>query len=169
MDQSIDKKIDFKDRLFSFYNNNKIKIYSILIILFISLVSFFFIKQNEKKKNNLAAERYIKAVSYLSSDSNEEAKKILEDIIFSKNKFYSIFALNLIIEKNLVLDEQKILEYFSVLEKIKIPEDKKDLIIIKKALYFLKASKNDNGNKLLKEVINKNSKFKSLAEEIMQQ
>ena len=78
-------------------------------------------------------------------------------------------ALNLIIEKNLVLDEQKILEYFSVLEKIKIPEDKKDLIIIKKALYFLKASKNDNGNKLLKEVINKNSKFKSLAEEIMQQ
>ena len=75
----------------------------------------------------------------------------------------------LIIEKNLVLDEQKILEYFSVLEKIKIPEDKKDLIIIKKALYFLKASKNDNGNKLLKEVINKNSKFKSLAEEIMQQ
>ena len=56
-----------------------------------------------------------------------------------------------------------------MLEKIKIPEDKKDLIIIKKALYFLKASKNDNGNKLLKEVINKNSKFKSLAEEIMQQ
>lgn len=168
MDQSIDKKIDFKDKLFSFYNNNKIKIYSILIIFFISMVSFYFVKHNEKKKNNLAAERYIKAVSYLSSNANEEARKILEDIILSKNKFYSILAFNLIIEKNLVSDERKILEYFSELEKINIPTDEKDLIIIKKALYFFKTSKNDTGNKLLKELINKNSKLKSLAEEIMQ-
>ena len=32
---------------------------------------------------------------------------MFEEIILSKNKFYSILALNIIVEKNLMLDEKK--------------------------------------------------------------
>ena len=47
----------------------------------------------------------------------ETAQKIYEEIIISKNKFYSILSLNSIIEQNLIFDRDKILEYFEILEK----------------------------------------------------
>ena len=40
-----------------------------------------------------------------------------ENIILSNNEFYSLLALNTILEKKLIKDDQKILNYFSQLEK----------------------------------------------------
>ena len=42
-----------------------------------------------------------------------------------------------------------------------------DLIVFKKALYFLKSGNNVEGNSLLKKLINENSKLKFLAEEAL--
>ena len=53
---------------------------------------------------------------YLNSNKNNEAKNILEEIVLSENKFYSILALNSIIEKTLIEDKNKILNYFKILE-----------------------------------------------------
>ena len=58
----------------------------------------------------------------------------------SKNKFYSILALNTILEKNLVEKEEKILGYFKTLESINFSEDTKDIINFKKALFLIKMS-----------------------------
>ena len=72
------------------------------------------------------------------SSKKDEAKKIYEEIILSKNEFYSILALNKLIEENLINDKKKILNYFKMIEKSLITNDYKELIIFKKALYLIK-------------------------------
>ena len=114
------------------------------------------------------AEKYIQAVLNLSENKKEsEVKKLLNEIILSGNKFYSVLALNRIIEKNLFENDEKILEYFNILENYDFNEEEMDLLIFKKALFLLKTSKNLEGNNLLEGLIKKDSKFKDLAEETL--
>ena len=62
---------------------------------------------NVKKKNSLIAEKYIQAGIYLANKKNADATLIFEEIIESKNKFYSILSLNTILEKKLLTDKKK--------------------------------------------------------------
>ena len=104
---------------------------------------------------------------YLAEKKKKDAKDLYEEIILSENKFYSILALNIIIEKKLVDDNEKILNYFKIVENLNHSNDQKDLLAFKKALYFIKISKNQEGELLLKNLIDKNSKLKILAEETL--
>ena len=52
-----------------------------------------------------------------------------------KNKFYSILALNTIIEKNLESNEEKILKYFNIIDSIKISDQQRDILRFKKILF----------------------------------
>ena len=167
MEQSLENKLALKNRLINFYNLNKLKIYSLIIILFLALISLIFFKNFNEKNNILLAEKYIEAGLNLKSEDKEEAKKIYQEIILSKNKFYSILALNSIIEKNLINDKEKILEYFKLLEKSAQSENQKDLLILKKALYLIKNSEIQDGENLLKELVNKDSHIRKLAEELL--
>ena len=124
-------------------------------------------EKNYEKKNNLISEKYIQAGLLLSSGNIEISKNIYEEIILSENKFYSILALNTILEKNLENDKNKVLNYFKILENIKKSEEMLDLITFKKALYLIKSSDVKNGNDLLKKLIDKNSKLKSISQEII--
>ena len=99
-------------------------------------VSVIFLNIYNKKQNSLIAEKYIQAGIFLSMEENEKSKKIYEDIILSKNKFYSILSLNTILEKNLEEDKNKILYYFSVLESLNLSIEQQNLIKFKKSLYF---------------------------------
>ena len=85
----------------------------------------------------------------------------------SKNKFYSVLALNSILEKNLITDKKKILNYFGIVEKVIENKDQLELIKFKKALYLIKNSETDKGNKLIKSLIEKDSKYKKLFEELL--
>ena len=76
-------------------------------------------------------------------------------------------ALNKIIEKSLN-DQVKILEYFNILEKSNFPDDQKDLISFKKALYLIKELKVQEGKKILQELINKDSNLKIIAKELVE-
>ena len=89
-----------------------------------------------------------------------------KEIIFSKNKFYSILALNNIIENNLEENSDEILKLFEIIENINITTEQKNLVKLKKALYFKKISRDTDGNKLLKEIIADNSIWKEAAIEI---
>ena len=102
---------------------------------------------------------------YLASDKKVQSTNIFEEIIFSNNKFYSVLALNNILEKNLVSDKNKILEYFKLVEK-NASKEHKDLIVFKKALYLMKSNDIEKANTLFKTLIDKNSPLKSLAEEV---
>ena len=80
-----------------------------------------------KKQNSIVAEKYVQAGISLTLENKEAAKLILEEIIISENNFYSILALNTLIEKNLVTDNAKILKFFEILENSISTKEKKIL------------------------------------------
>ena len=167
MEQKLDNKIEIKDRLTSFYKINKLKIYLLTTFLLMIIIALFFFQINVKKKNIYIAEKYVEAGLYLAINDIENSKKIYEEIILSKNKFYSILALNTILEKDLESNRDVVLKYFESLEKLNKSKEQTDLIIFKKALYLIKISNLEEGNKLFKKLIDENSKYKNLAEEII--
>ena len=126
-----------------------------------------FITISNEKNNILIGNKYIKAGLYLTSGKKDQSKNLYEEIILSKNKFYSILALNTILEKDLVTDKNKIFQYFKIVEELNKPQEQTDLVIFKKALYLIKISNIKEGNELLKKLIDENSKLKLLAEEIL--
>ncbi len=167
MDQNSEKKLNFGDQILLFLKNNRSKFFFLLILLISTIIFIFIMKSYEQKKNDLISEKYIKAGIFLSTNNNKESLQLLEDIILSKNNFYSILALNTILEKNLESKHEKILKYFSIVESLNIPQEKKDLILLKKALYLIKNSETENGELILKKIISSNSALKSIAEEIL--
>jgi len=167
MDQNKEKKKELKDKIILFYNRKKILIYSIIFIFVLAVIMGIFYLANVKKKNNLIAEKYIQAGLYLSSDNKNDAKVLLEEIILSKNEFYSLLALNVIVEKKLILDKDKIIEYFEILEKTISSKNNKDLIVFKKALFLIKEGDKENGINLLKELIDDNSSLKLIIQELI--
>ncbi len=168
MDSSIENRIKLKALLKNFYKNNRFKINTLIVILIILFISFVLFKIYENKKNNLVAEKYIRAGIYLASDKKDEAKIIYEEIILNKNKIYAVLSLNTIIEKELISDKKIIIKYFEILEKSKLSKENQDLITLKKALYLIKSSEEIEGNNLLKKLIEKNSTLKSIAEELVE-
>ena len=167
MDQNVDKNLDIKSKILDIFQKNKIKIYSLVIILFILLVSFTFLKIDKEKNNDLMSEKYIQAGIYLSKNKNEESRKLLEEIIFNKHKFYSILSLNIILEKKLEKNFDKVLNYFEIIEKLRISKSQKNLVSFKKALFLLKNDQTEQGNNILNKLIDTNSEFKFLAEQIL--
>ena len=147
MEQEIDKNFENKNKFFSILKENKIKLISILFIALALSSSFIFYKMNDHKKNILISEKYIQAGLLLTANENEKSKKLLEDIILSKHKFYSVLALNTILEKNLEKDENKVLNYFEVVKNLSLRQEQRDLVILKKALFLIKISKTDEGKK----------------------
>ena len=91
-----------------------------MIVFLISFLNLY-----NDKKNTQISEQYIKGGLLLAEQKNDEANEIFGNIIMSKNNFYSILALNTIIEKNLEKNENKILNYFDIIEKLKIQKNKK--------------------------------------------
>ena len=158
---------ELKDRIFFLIKKNKSKlIISVIILLILTII---FITKNilEKKNNNIISEKYIQAGLFLSLGENDKSFKIFEEIIKSKNEFYSILALNTILEKKLTEDKGKIINFFEIIEDLKIERNQKDLIIFKKALYLIKNSDLNEGNALLERLVETKSELKIQAEEIL--
>ena len=167
MEQNIENNSNFKNKALNFYRFNKKKVFIFVFIFIAIIITTFYLKYNILKKNILSSENFIKAGVYLSIGKKKDAINLYEEIIFSKNKFYSILALNTLLEKNLISDRNKILDYFNVVEKIKKSKEKSDILKFKKALYLLKQSKFEEGNKLLENLVSEDSKIKLLAKEIL--
>ena len=167
MDQSIDKKPELRENLRIFFNHNKKKTIFIFISITIILSVVFTWNENQNKKKLLISEKYIKAGFLLSNNEKKSALKYYEEIILSRNKFYSLLALNIILEKNLVKQKEKIFLYFDLLEELNFSEETNDLILLKKALYYIREGNIDTGKQILKDLIQKESKFKSLAQGII--
>ena len=167
MEENQDKNLEFKNKLIIFYQKNKLTIYSILSLIIITIFIIFFLQINKKKENILVSEKYIESGIYLSVVQNEKGKQLLKDIIFDKNNFYSVLALNVILEKNLETNKDEIIKYFKVIEKLKLSKEQKDLVKFKKALYLLKMSDLEEGNNLLEQLSNSESNLKELADEIL--
>ena len=167
MQDNIENRLEFNHKMSNFYNLHKVKIYIFIILLFLAVCSVVFLNYLDKKKNVQIAEKYVQATLLLASNENKKAKDMFEEIILSKNKFYSVLALNVIVEKNLILNEKKILEYFEILKNNSSNKDQKDLITLKQAIYLIKKSDEKAGNKLLEKITNKDSILNSISRELL--
>ena len=167
MEENIEKKQELKSRLKYFFDKNKFKFFILISLIIIAIFSLSLFQINVKKKNSLIAEKYIQAGIFLANKKNADATIIFEEIIESKNKFYSILSLNTILEKKLLTDKKKILLLFKKIEKIKTTQEQKDLIKFKKALFLINNSEFEEGKKLLQEIVDSQSGLKFLAEEII--
>ena len=165
MDENLDKKTSYINKIANIYQKHKIKIYLLIATILTISFSYIFFKIYEDNKNNLVSEKYIEAGLYLAKDDKIRSKKLFEEIIYEKNKFYSLLSLNTLIEKNLVTDVEKILKYFKIIETMNNSSQQKDLIILKKGLYLINNLKEKEGIQLLKNLVEKNSTLKPIAYE----
>ena len=161
--QSKQNRISF----FIIKNKKKILISTILIILLCLSLIFFQISNN--RKNILLSEKFMNAQIYLSIDKKIKALNIYEELIKSKNKFYSNMALNMIIENDLEKDSSIVLNYFEIVESITKDNKQKDLINFKKALYLIEISKAGEGKKILQKLSDKESDLKFMIDEILEE
>ena len=167
MEQELDKSSNFINKIKFIFKKNKILILSFILISLSSIISIFIYFDYQTKKNIDISEKYIKANHFFINGQTEKAKNKFREIILSNNKFYSLLALNMLIEKKLVNNKDEVFEYFQTLEKKNFSEEYVDLIQFKKALYLLKLKDFNAGQKILNNLISKNSKLKSAAQEII--
>ena len=76
-------------------------------------------------------------------------------------------SLNYIIDNQLDTPKE-ILKLFKYIEDIKLENEQKNLIKLKKALLLIDLQRQDEGEKLLKEMISENSVWKDTALEILE-
>ena len=167
MDENLDKSKNFLEKINLFFENNKFKIVLLVFVIFLILIFTAFLNANAKKNNILISEKYIKAGLFLSKNQNENAKNYYEEIVLSENKFYSLLALNTLIEKDLINDKEKIIKYFVKLESLNFSKDLTDLVLFKKALYLIKIKDNKSGKNILNKLIKDGSNLKPLAQDLI--
>ena len=161
-----EEKIDFFERVENFVKKNKNILLTILTLTIFIVIGVNYLNYYQKSKNEKISEKFVQAGIYLSLDKKEESKNIYEEIIISKNKFYSLLALNNIIDNDLEKNNEEVLKLFDIVENTKIDKEQKNLVKLKKALYLIKISKDSEGKKLLNEIISDNSIWKETASEI---
>ena len=106
-------------------------------IFFLILLSLFIYQEYQKKKIRQISDSFNKALILIQKNENKQASKILEEIIKTKNNFYSVSALNLVVEKQLFNNKNKILENFDfVINKSNLDKETKNLVIFKKILFL---------------------------------
>ena len=96
---------EFKDRIFFLIKKNKLKLIISLIILLILTIIFITKNIIEKKKLYNIRKICTGRINFVIVGEKDKSLKIFEEIIKSKNKFYSILALNTILEKKLTEDK----------------------------------------------------------------
>ena len=161
-----EKEINSIEKIENFLQKNKNILLIILTLIIFVLIGVGYLNYYQKSKNEKVSEKFIQAGIYLSLNQQEKSKKIYEEIIISKNKFYSLLALNNIIDNDLEQNNEEVLELFNIVENTKIEKEQKNLVKLKKALYLIKISKDSEGKKLLNEIISDNSIWKETASEI---
>ena len=167
MEDNINKENYLKEKFIFFIKKNKRKIIYFFIAFLIILGVIFFLNLNKKKQQILISEKYIQSGIFLSQKEVNKAKFLLEEIILSKDKFYSLLALNTILEKKLVTDKDKVLGYFLLIENLNLSDEQIDILKLKKALYLINENEVEEGEKLIKNLIENNSTLKEIAEDII--
>ena len=166
MENEIVEKSNLIKKIIIISKKKKKQLFLILfcLICIFFVVTFYVFYQSKIDKK--ISEKYIQAGIHVLNKDIEKSKTIYKEIILSKHKFYSILAMNNIIENGLEKNDNEIIKLFKSLEKMNISKDQKNLIKLKKALYLKKMFKDNEGNKLLEEIIADDSIWKNTAIEI---
>ena len=166
MENKIDNSVNYINKFKNIYNKRKKTFLLILVLAIIALIGLNIVNIYKINSNKKIAEKYIQAGLLLASKNNVKAKTLYREIIYSKNKFYSQLSLNTMIENKLEKNENEVLKLFEAVQQINLKREEKNLIKLKKALFLIKISKDIKGKQLLKEIVEDNSTWSSIALEI---
>ncbi len=134
---SDENNIKSENTLKDFLKKYKTLIISFSIISIVLIISIILLKEYKEKENILISQKFNSAKILVEKKDINLASKILEEIIYKKNVFYSPSSLNLIVEKNLINDKNKIISFYD--EIISIPgldKETKNLFILKKVIFL---------------------------------
>lgn len=159
---------NFQNIIINFVKKNFKYLIVLLIFLVLILFSFLFYKEVQIKNEIKLSEQYIQASIQFKQKNLDETKKLLENIINEKHKFYSTIALYFIIDNSLETDPLKIINYFDkVLSISSIDNENLNLIKIKKAFFLFNIGDEKLIIKTLNPIINSDSVWKNMAIELI--
>jgi predicted negative regulator of RcsB-dependent stress response len=147
-------------------NKRNIIILTLLIILFI--FSYFIYEETKKRNKINIANKYNSITAIFLSGEKKETEKNLVDIVYEKEKTYSLLALFFLIDNNIIKEKNKINSLFDVvINEIKQEKEIKNLLIYKKALYNSDFTNENELIKILNPLINSDSIWNSHALHLM--
>ena len=150
-----------KEKTIKFFRNNKKKLIVLLIILILIPFSFFSYQIYLDKNKEKISSRYNLAVTKFEKGNNLEIKKIMIEIINSKDETYSPLALYFIIDNNIEATNEEINRYFDIIiNDINLDIEIKNLNIYKKGLFNSSFISENELLLILKPIINSDSFWK---------
>jgi len=134
------------------------------VVLILILFGYFFFLDFKKKSDIKISEEYTQATIQFKEKKIEEAKRLLENIINKKHKFYSPLSLYFIIDNNLEKDTLITANFFDKILAINsIDKENLNLIKIKKAIFLFNTGEEESILRTLNPVINSDSIWREMA------
>ena len=146
----------------NFLINNKKLLISILVIMVVSLISYFAFSEYQERKKTKISDQYNTIVSEYSQNNKENTKIFLIELINKKDSTYSPLSLYFLIDNGLIAEQSMINKLFDVIiEDVSLEKEIKNLIIYKKALFNSDNSDENQLLEILKPILNSNSVWKA--------
>ena len=150
-----------KEKIIKLCKNNKKKLIVLLFILILFPFSFFSYQIYLDKNKEKLSSKYNLAVTNFGKENNLEIKKIMIEIINSKDKTYSPLALYFIIDNNIEVTDEEINRYFDIIiNDTNLESEIKNLNIYKKGLFNSSFTSENELLLILKPIINSDSFWK---------
>jgi len=152
------------EKIKNFFVENKNKLISIILVLFVLLIAVYsFDKYQNNKKKNISNKFNLTTLEYSENTKDITASKLVE-IINDQDPTYSPLSLYFIIDNKLINDQVKINSLFDVIiEKTSLDNEIKNLVIYKKALFNADNAHESDLLNIVNPLINSQSVWKSHA------
>ncbi len=152
------------EKIKNFFVRNKKKIFYVLSLIIIILISFFGLKEYKEKKKVEISNLYNSVTIQYDGTNKEKTVEFLIDLINSKDPTYSPLSLYFIIDNSLITEQKKINKFFDfIIEEISLDKEIRNLIILKKAYYNGDDASEKQLLDILKPILNSDSVWESHA------
>jgi predicted negative regulator of RcsB-dependent stress response len=150
------------EKIKNFFSENKKLFISIVVILILTIISFYSLQIFEERKKEGLSDKYNSLVIEYKDGDIAEIISSMKEIVEDEDTTYSPLALYFLIDNNLIKNQDEINRLFDILiDKTSLDFEIKNLIIYKKALYNADSSNENELLDILKPIINSNSVWKS--------
>ena len=152
------------EKIKNFFINNKRTIFSGIIVVVLTLFSFYSFKIYKNSQREQLSEKYNRAVIEYNRGEKSQISSTMKEVVEDKDSTYSPLALYFLIDNNLISNKEEINRLFDVLiNETSLDYEIKNLIIYKRALYNADDVSEDIILDILKPLINSKSVWKSHA------
>ena len=154
----------FQNKATNFIKKNLKNLIILSIFLILTLFSYFFYNNLQKKNELKLLQQYTQAIIQFKEKKINVSKNLLENIINKNHKFYSPLSLYFIIDNNLETNPAKIIIFFDKILSIGFMEKENlNLIKIKKAIFLFSLDDEELIIKTLNPIINSDSVWRNIA------